>query len=791
MASVEQANVSDSDEIDHGTLIDWVNEADETTQDSREMSEKCRNFYDSRQWSDAEAKALKRRKQAPVVINRIKPKIDGLMGMERANRTTAKAFPRTPKHTAGAQAATEAIRFVMDDQFYRQIRSSAWDNLCVEGSAGVEVIVKEKQKGYFCVTLNHVMWDRMIYDPHSRKKDFSDARYLGQVLWVDYDLAKRRFPDSEEMLEAMISGSSTYDDKPKWMDTKRRRVKVVELYFLDGDDWYYACFTRGGYLKDKMKSPYLNEDGETEHAYEFASLFVDLEGNRYGSVLQYLDVQEEINKRRSKALHLMSVRQVRGERGAVEDVEKARQELAKPDGYIETTPGMEFEVLKTGDMAQAQFKLLEESKLEIDAVGYSAAASGKEERLMSGVALRNREAAAQTELAPMFDVLKHLDVRVYRKIWNRIRQYWKDEKWIRVTDDPSTVKFVGLNRKTTKGQLLLEQAQQQNLPPEKLQQLQMQIQSDPSMQEQVMDNTVEELDVDIVIDDAPDSVTVQQEEFTALSEMVKSGIPIPPTAIIESSSLKGKDRILKEMREGMAIPPQIQERMQMMEEQAKKLAEENQALKADQSTEVMKIQAKQQADQASHQHEVQMSAATHEQTRVQSEREFALKAQQAEREFAMKKEAQDRDIQLSREKAEAEVALKLLTADAEQQIAEREHQAKTALGEKEHKVKAEQGEKELALKADAQRKEHEMKRAEQTKTDEETAMPNFMKALEKMFGSLEKIVESQAKSNEQIAKAMEAIAAAQSKPKPPATVRLEGIKRDAEGMLTGASASIN
>jgi len=52
----------------------------------------------------------------------------------------------------------------------------------------------------------------------------------------------------------------------------------------------------------------VNEEKETEHAYEFASAFVDRDGGRYGAARQLLDVQDEINKRRSKALHLMSVR---------------------------------------------------------------------------------------------------------------------------------------------------------------------------------------------------------------------------------------------------------------------------------------------------------------------------------------------------------------------------------------------------------------------------------------------------------------------------------------------------
>jgi len=360
---------------------------------------------------------------------------------------------------------------------------------------------------------------------------------------MDYDEAANLYPEAKDVLEDMQAGSDTYEDKPKWMDNTRRRVKIVELYYKKDDGkWCYTCFTRGGYLKSPKVSPFIYEEGDTEHAYEFASLFVDRDGGRYGSEKQLLDIQDEINKRRSKALHLMSVRQVRWERGAVEDINKARDELAKPDGVVETTPGMEFEILKTGDMAAAQFNLLAEAKMEIDSIGANAATTGKDKTVQSGVALRQREMTGQTELAPMFDILKNLDLRIYRKVWNRVKQYWKAEMWLRVTDDENNLKFVGLNKPMTQGETLLRQAQASGAPPEALQQLQAEIAQNPAMQKIVStENDIVNLDVDIVMDDAPDTVTQEVEDFQAMAEMVKSGFPIPPEAVIMSSPLSNKD----------------------------------------------------------------------------------------------------------------------------------------------------------------------------------------------------------------------------------------------------------
>src|SRR3990167_3023823 len=572
-----QSSVSDEE---HSKLIDYVNEADEATTGSRNLSEKCRSYYDTHgQWTDAERAKLASQKQAATVVNRVKPKVDSLMGMERANRTTAKAFPRTPKHTQGATAATESVRFVLQDNMYERLRSDTWENLLIEGTGGLDITVKAKDQGYKIV-IKHIMWDRLIWDPHSRRKDFSDAKYLGQVVWMDYEDAVNEYPSAKDILEAMQTGSSTYDDKPRWMDNTRRRVKIVELYYQKDGDWWYACFTRGGYCEKPMISPYKNEEGETESCYEFASLFVDREGCRYGSLRQVLDVQDEINKMRSKALHLMSVRQTFGTAGAVADINKARQELAKPDGHVEFAYGelnKDFGVLPTGDMAQAQFNLLSEAKMEMDIVGANAATMGKDKTVQSGVALRQRALTGQTELAPMFDMLKNLDIRVYRKVWNRVKQYWKEEMWLRVTDDENNLKFVGLNKPVTKGEQVLQQAQEQmagqKMPPEQMQQmmatLQQQIAMDPMMEEIVStENDIVNLDVDIVMDDAPDTVTQEVEDFQAMAEMVKSGFPLPPEAVIMASPLSNKDRIIKMMKEQPQLPREHQEAMKKMQQKA-------------------------------------------------------------------------------------------------------------------------------------------------------------------------------------------------------------------------------
>ena len=739
--------------MDLGELLEFVREFDEGTSDSRDIAERCRDYYDSNQLSEIERRALKKRKQPEVVINRIKPKMDGLMGMERQNRTTAKAYPRTPKHEKGAEAATQGIRYVLDDNAYSQIRSSCWDNLLMEGTAGAEVNVRESADG-FEILINHIQWDRLIYDPHARTKNFADARFKGQFVWLDYDIALERYPDGKDVLESMIAGSTTFDDKPRWLDVARKRVRIIELYWMQAGDCQYACFTGGGFLKGPMKSAFVTETGETEDAYEFASLFVSREGVRYGASYQLLDVQDEVNKRRSKALHLMSVRQVMLERGAVEDVNKVRQELAKPDGVVEVTPGMVFELLKTNDMLAAQFNLLQEAKMEIDAVSYNAAASGKDTNLQSGVALRAREVAGQTEVAPMFDVLKNLDVRVYRKVWNRIKQYWKAPMWVRITDDPSKLRWVGLNQPMTKLDQALEQAQAQGAKPEQLEQMKMQLALDPAAS-QIVDtqNDVATLDVDIVIADAPDTVTQQMEDFQTLGEMVKSGFPMPPIAVIEASPLSNKDRIIKMMQEQPQIPKEIQEQMHGLQEQAQTLAQENQALKADQQTEAAKLQQKGQ----------------------QSQQELQMKAQIQAEEIRLERERAEATIQLEREKAQAQLQLEREKAQAQLEIEAIKLQSSNA-----------QAEQKMKFDQESRAFEQQQKMEEKTKEEAESSMPQFMEFMQKITETFAAVIEENKNTNAEIVKALAEVAKGANANK---QITLGGIKRDGEGRLVGATAT--
>jgi hypothetical protein len=539
----------------HSKLVQWFETSEDATQDSRKMAERDADYYDGKQLTREELAVLKRRKQPPVVNNRIKPKIDFMLGAELKTRTDPKAFPRNPKvDEDAANAATDALRYVCDATKFERVRSLCYEDGLKYGSYGGQIVVTPKGKD-FKIEFVHVPWDRIFYDSHSRAKDFSDAKYKGVVIWQDREDALAMFPGKGDELAntmASVTAGQTFDDKPqnRWADQGRDRVRVVYMEYRKDGEWYFCYLTKSGFLREPAKIPFVNDDGESIPSLEFQSLFVDRDGNRYGQIRQHIDMQDEINKRRSKGIHLINSRQTKGEKGAVDDVNAAKRELAKPDGHVEVNPGLGFELLNTTDMSAGNFNMLQEAKAEIDAQGPNAAMVGAEKRDLSGRAIQALQGGSNTETAIQTDGLRDWEHRVYRLMWYCIKKYWTAEKWFRVTDDENAPKYVGLNTTSTAGEQFIKKAEKEGrkIDPGMMQQ----IMADPAAQQPVVVNNVAELDVDIVLEDVPDTVTIQQEQFEALTQIYPTVPdqlkPLTLEMLIQASSLRNKQKFIDKLQ---------------------------------------------------------------------------------------------------------------------------------------------------------------------------------------------------------------------------------------------------
>jgi hypothetical protein len=508
-----------------------ASQADENNQ----RAERDIDYYDGKQLTDEEVATLRKRGQPPVVDNRIRRKIDFLQGRERSQRTDPQALPQGPGHEDDVHAATDALRAVCDDNKYDQIRSGVWADMLKAGWGGVEVVLESRgETKNPKVTHRKTQWDRMFWDPYSCLPDFSDAEYLGEVIWMDRADALRTYgPKASDVYDATISTTTVgtmYDDKPRWSvwvdGTKRRRIRVVKMYFRDDDgQWCFAEFTRGGYLK-YGPSPWVNDEGETEHGYVWRSAYIDRENNRYGIIRDMIDTQDSVNKRKSKALHLATVKQTFGTEGSLSSMttRQLRSELAKPDGHILLAPGVEwgknFGVIDNTTNFTEQLELLREDLTALDLQGPNASQQGKGPQDQSGRALLAQQQGGEAEIGPLMDALRDADREVYEKTWRRIRQGWTGEEWIRITDDQRNVRFVGLNQYARRP-IINPMTGQPQIDPQTGQPA-MQVVIDPTTGQPVIEvNDVGKLGVDIMVADAPKAGQLRGEAFQTLAGMTK------------------------------------------------------------------------------------------------------------------------------------------------------------------------------------------------------------------------------------------------------------------------------
>lgn len=579
-------------------LIRYFEETEEATIDSRALSERDRDYFDGKQWTPEEEAELKKRKQPIIVINRVRRLINFLKGMESQGSTDPKAFPRTPKDQDGAHAATDALRYVEENQNLDAKFERCWEEFLVEGSCSAEVTVEPKGDD-FDIVVKRWAWDRSFIDPHSSELDGSDARFMGGLAWMDVEDAADIWPDAREAFEFNLKTSTfseTYDDKPKfkvWADRVRKRVRIVQMYYREAGQWHWCIFTKGAKIRGGVV-PYLDTDGKPENPMKWASAYIDRDNNRYGAVRDMISPQDEINKRRSKLLHQLNMRQTLGEQGSVLDKNRMKRELAKPDGHIEITPDTRFEILNNNDQIAGQAQLLAEAKAEIDGMGPNAALAGRGTEEQSGRAIIAQQQGGLVEIAPLRNQFTGFKREIYRAIWNRIKQFWTAEKWVRVTDDENAPRFIGLNIPVTNGQIALNQLATQGASQQEMMESQAIVQADPRFQQVVgIENNVAEMEVDIIIEATPDTVTAAQEQFDTLASLAQGGVPIPPDVLIEAApGLRNKARLLERMTG--ADNPQLQQQQRQAaqlqtEDAIAEIREKNASAAKDEATAAEKL----------------------------------------------------------------------------------------------------------------------------------------------------------------------------------------------------------
>lgn len=533
----------------------------------RTNAEQDFQFYEGDQWTALERAILEERGQPIVKENLLKPKIERLLGQFQRQHSTIKFLGRNaPVDEPLADGMSDMLRWVDQTNGAEFEEGDQVKDGFIGGFGVMEYSATLDEAGRMIPRLRAENPFYIFPDPHTRRYDWNeDAKFIARSKWMDLDDAIALWPEKARELRQCINytgrGTSSAPIDPAFLrndewyyaDAERGRLRPVELWYkrkvvkravitstgvnveLDylgprqalnahratpgstlaqkvSDEMWVGIYC-GGLLIHHDRSPY------SHGMFPFIPYFADRkkDGEPYGWVRNLVSIQQEINKRRSKALHQLSNEKLIYERSAVRDPGELASEAARADGHLVLEDGKKdkFEIVKNLDLAQGQMVMHSEAKATFDtASGQGPEAMGQASEVRSGVGIARKQMATDLITLPLFQSIRRTRRIAAKMKWGLIKQYCDEDMVFQVTDDPNAARVV-----TVKADEL---------------------------------ETMKQLVFDMVVADTEDSLTVQSEQFEIVSSILPQILQYGPQwakILLSMSQIRNKEGFIKMIEE--------------------------------------------------------------------------------------------------------------------------------------------------------------------------------------------------------------------------------------------------
>ena len=591
------------------------------------------DVYDGDQWLPEDKEEVEARGQVATVFNRVKATADWLIGSEKKNRIDFKVLPRTAEDAQGAESKTQILKYLSDVNKLPVERSQAFEDGVISGLGWLEAGITSDptQEPIFIdyEDWRNIWFDplsvrldlkdaRFIIRRKRVDLDVACAMFPGFAGGLrlqarassNWDDTADEYNDEETDLEAQIEAQGA-DAISSESRSDRGRVDLVECWYrtpekvqvFDQNDSGVELGTLRGqrYYPDDPDHQALVDSGyastidairmvvrcmifsgnivlqDSESPYNHGRFpFIPLWGFRkkkdntqYGVVRNLRDIQDDLNKRRSKALFVLSTNQVIADNDAVDDWDELADEVSRPDGLIKKKRGSELEINNDRGLAAEHVNLMSLDAEYIESAGgVTDEQMGRETNATSGKAIKARQEQGNVVNSKLFDNLRVSTQLLGEILLSLVEQYYTDEKIIRITNEKNQPEFVPINS------------------------------VDPETGEPLNDITASQ--ADFVVDSSAWSASIRQATFETLMDISTRLAPEVAIAlldlIIDMSDIPGKEDLVARIRmvNGMEDPdadPNDPEAMAAREAKAQADQAEAQVQQAMQNLEMQKLES--------------------------------------------------------------------------------------------------------------------------------------------------------------------------------------------------------
>lgn len=486
----------------HGRLMSFhVRELDRQQLNRIEQAED-EDFYDNEQWDALDKATLEERGQVALVYNVISSTVNWVLGTEKRARTDFKVLPRRKDASKPAERKSQLLKYLSDVNRAGYARSRAFEDAVKVGIGWLECGVQDDDDGE-PVYDRYESWRNVMWDSASTERDIEDGRYLSRNKHTDLDIAVAIFPDrsdvlvesavaADDFLNDYVHGDSAMDSIEDGLDTiggraddiyegRRQRVRLIEMWFrkptkvkrlrrgefsgeiFDPENPRHvdAVQHRESIVVDKTMMRmhvaimttkallYVSETPFRHNRFPFTPIWCYRRGRDnmpYGMIRGMKGIQRDINKRASKALHILSTNKVIMDEGAVDDLEEFKEEVSRPDAVLIKKKGYDLTLNAERELAAPHLELMSRSIAMIQQQsGVTDENLGRRTNASSGIAIGRRQDQGALATAGIFDNLRYACQVHGEKNLSLVEQYFTERKAFRITNLRGAPDYIEIN----------------------------------------------------------------------------------------------------------------------------------------------------------------------------------------------------------------------------------------------------------------------------------------------------------------------------------------------------------
>lgn len=570
-----------------------------------QQAHKSYAFEAGNQWSKPDIAKMKKRNRPTFVANLVRPHINMICGYAISSPYEPDFLPRGQGDADVCRVLKSITNWVKDTTGYSKAKEESFRDKVITGRGfrwWDYDFDFETDKGHIrCIRISPFS---VYWDPESMENDFSDAQYVGRLLWLEKDDLIERYPDKEAEI---IDRHSTYTDAENqgesierriWFSQETKRLRVMEHWYRStkkvtvhkiGDQTFQleelgeveriaaeqgllktrkvtkkeiriAVFLDGVLLED-IPSPYTHGEFPLVVDLGYSTKAKDAQEEvdwiePVGITYDLVDVQQELNKMRSMGMEYLNKglnAKFIGTKGTLtpEDKKTLRENGTNNDPILEITgnPGSLREISPpTIPVAVAEMESRNRTDFrEISGFNEQTLGGGQVSGSASGRALQIKQQQAIMQIAYLLKNTFYSECQDLKILWGKperpglIPQFLSEEEVLRISVDGEQEEIPLQNGLPG--------------PSQQVPEIPLRYEDGEFVLRTVYDLT--KFEFDVVVNNSPQTPTSRMANLYALNDAIASNPMlaqmIPPELYLDLLDIPGLKQRVKEQQERMAL----------------------------------------------------------------------------------------------------------------------------------------------------------------------------------------------------------------------------------------------